>query len=89
MSMGIPENKIETVANGDTKQLDTAKVKVLHSESEQTCQTWNVSRLVGRTTGGPILCCSPRTRCQRNIFQVTLQTPSFWPTAIGQGTNRS
>ena len=30
VSMGIPENKIETVANGDTKQLDTAKVKVLH-----------------------------------------------------------
>ena len=31
--MGIPENKIETVANGDSKQLDAAKVKLLHEEN--------------------------------------------------------
>jgi hypothetical protein len=29
-SLGIPENKIETVANGNAKQLDAAKVKMLH-----------------------------------------------------------
>jgi hypothetical protein len=33
VSSGIPENKIETVANGDTQQLDAAKVKVLHDEN--------------------------------------------------------
>jgi len=32
-SLGIPENKIETVANGDTKQLDAAEVKQLHAEN--------------------------------------------------------
>jgi outer membrane protein OmpA-like peptidoglycan-associated protein len=33
VSLGISENKIETVANGDTQQLDAAKVKILHDES--------------------------------------------------------
>ncbi|MGC1452379.1 MAG: OmpA family protein [Candidatus Sulfotelmatobacter sp.] len=32
-SLGIPENKMETVANGDSKQLDAAKVKLLHQEN--------------------------------------------------------
>ena len=33
VSLGIPENKIEAVANGDTKQLDAAAVKLLHDQS--------------------------------------------------------
>jgi flagellar motor protein MotB len=33
VSVGIPENKIETVANGDTQPLDAAKVKLLHDEN--------------------------------------------------------
>lgn len=33
VSLGISENKIETVANGDTQQLDAAKVKLLHDEN--------------------------------------------------------
>jgi len=31
--VGIPESKIETVANGDKQQLDAAKVKALHEEN--------------------------------------------------------
>jgi hypothetical protein len=33
VSLGIPENKIETVANGDTQQLDAATVKVRHHQN--------------------------------------------------------
>ncbi len=32
-SLGVPENKIETVANGDTQQLDAANVKLLHDQN--------------------------------------------------------
>jgi outer membrane protein OmpA-like peptidoglycan-associated protein len=32
-SLGIPENRIETVANGDAQQLDISKVKMLHDEN--------------------------------------------------------
>lgn len=33
VSLGIPENKIQTVANGKTKQLDASAVKVLHEQN--------------------------------------------------------
>jgi hypothetical protein len=33
VSLGIPENKIETVANGKTKQLDASTVQLLHKEN--------------------------------------------------------
>jgi hypothetical protein len=33
VSMGIPENKIETVANGKTQQLSASAVTVLHNEN--------------------------------------------------------
>ena len=33
VSLGIPENKIETVGNGDTQQLNASTVKLLHNDN--------------------------------------------------------